>query len=171
MSQENNYGEETVDKIIRYLKQWDSDNRFKKFIDGADSDMEISTEDMPCIVIDHMKTHVEQGPTGADKVTETIRLMLVLNRKTYMDDFDENTWSWKKMLRLMVQGNDPLNNQYDPTSVLGVLRVNFTMGNYVLDQTMDISYGEVARNGQDETTGEGWITMVIEHFQQTPVKV
>lgn len=174
MSQEVNFAETTCDRIIRFLKQWDSGNYFKDFIYGDDSDLEIPTDSQPCVIVDLMDTSVEQGPTATDNVTERIKVIIVLNKLTYMDDFggNDDTLSWKKKLELMVQGNDPVTKQYDPTTILGVLRTNFTLGQYALNQKVAIKYGELPRNGVEQpTTGEAHITLTIDHHQLTPAKV
>src|SRR5690348_14119589 len=143
MPQEVNYLETTCDKIKRILQDWDQEGRFKKYVYGDDSDLEFGSDEMPYVIIDLLDTDVEQGATATDNVTETIKIIIGVNRKEYMDEFDNETFSWKKKVELWVQGNDPITGQYDPGTILGLLRKNFTLGNYALNQKIKIKYGEV----------------------------
>lgn len=169
-NQEINYAETTTDIIIRLLKAWQRGNYFKDFFYGDPG--EIPSDHQPCIIVDLQDTKVIQGPTGKDEVEETIDVALVLNKKDYMDDFDDTTVADKKMLELLVQGKDPITQRYDQTTVLGILRQNFTMGNYALNQEMNIKYRDVPRNGMDEDpTREAHIFITITRFEETPSKV
>lgn len=170
MSQEVNYAETTCDIIIRLLKEWQRGNRFKDFFYGDPG--EIPSDHQPCVIVDLQDVSVVQGPTGKDELIETIDVAIVLNKKDYMDQFDDSTVSDKKALELLVQGKDPITQRYDPTTVLGVLRQNFTMGNYVLNQEMDIKYRDVPRNGlEEDPTREAHIFIKITRFEDTPNKV
>jgi len=170
-SQTQPYLETTVDKIIRYLKDWDNAQFFKVWFYGDDSDMDIALEQMPCGIVFLIGTNVKQGPTGRDEIQETIRINLVLNRTDYMNDFGDETIGWRKKLELMIQGQDPVTQYYDATTILGVLRTNFTLGNVLTDQTIKITYGEVDRNNpQDTRTGEAWVTLTVTRFIDTPAK-
>jgi hypothetical protein len=170
MAQEPEYAETTIDKLIRILKDWDNPHFFKKWIYGDDSDLLAALDELPCIVISLSGTDVQQGPTGRDELVETVRINLILNRTQYMDTYDENTVGWRKKLELMVQGQNPTGNQYDPTTILGTIRTNFTLNNSITNQIIKVRYGEVPKKDTEERTGEAWITLTITRFVETPNK-
>lgn len=173
MSQAPNYGLTTLDRIINTLSTWEYANYFKKFIYGDPGI--IPKSDQPCIVLDLMRTKVTQDMTGNDKITEMIDLGLVINKDSYINTLEDQTVDWKKQLELMVQGLDPTTNQYDPTSLLGVLRINYTVGDYIIDQEFDIDYGMVPRNAassevDENVTGEAHLLFTVTHYQLVPTR-
>jgi len=170
MAQESNYARTTVDIILDLLKNWEYGNYFKQFYYGDPG--EIDNDNQPCIAVDLHDTKVKQGPTGADELVEKLDIAIIVNKKDYNDDFNDDTMEWKKGLELMVQGKDPVTQKYDATTILGVLRQNFTLGNYALNQEIEVKYRDVPRNGMDEDpTGEAHIFVTITRFEQTPNKV
>lgn len=170
MSQEINYGETTSDKIKKLIESWDKNSVFGDVYYGEPDD--VSETDLPFAAVDLLDTTIAQGPTATDLVTQTIKIIIAVNKKDGMSDFDDETVGWKKQLELRVEGIDPVTGQYDPTTIMGIMRKNFTMGNYALNQNVKIKYGEVFRAGIEEpSSGEAHITLSIDHHQYTPAKI
>lgn len=171
MSQEVDYDKTTIDRIIDYLADWKEANEFQKIFYGDPG--EIPSDEMPCLTVDLLQSDVEQAATGMDRVIERILVKVVINTRTYMTDYNNETVSWKKKLELLVQGKDAATGQYDPTTLLGVLRKQLTLGSYTIQNKVSTRFGEVPRGeeGDDETTGEAHATFTVEHLVQTPGKV
>lgn len=171
MAQEVNYSETTIDKIRRFLKEWDTASDFK-FIFYGDPDDGIPTDSMPCMAVALEQTDIEQEATGMDQVKETIMVKVILSKKDYIDDFDDETVGWQKKLELLVQGADPVLGQYDETTLIGILRKQLTLGGYNVQNKLSAKYGEVARNGlEEDPTGEAHVRFIIERLVQTPGKI
>lgn len=171
--QSPNYDLTTIDRIINTLSTWEYASYFTKFIYGDPGI--IPKSDQPCIVIDLMRTKITQDMTGNDKVVEMIDLGVVINKDSYINTLNDDTVDWKKQLEQMVQGRNPTTNQYDATSLLGVLRINYTVGDYIIDQEIDIEYGQVPRNAassevDENVTGEAHLLFTVTHYQEVPTR-
>lgn len=168
MSQQVEFAETTVDKIIRFLKDWDNARQFKQFYYGDPGEIPINMQ--PCVVVNKLSTDIVMGPTGMDKVTEQIDVAVVANKTDYMGEFssDDSVVDWQKKLELLMEGNDPATGYYDQTTIIGTLRQNLTLNNYAIKQSVRIRYGQVPRNGADnDTTGEAHAIFTIDHLQIT----
>jgi hypothetical protein len=163
------YAEETVDKIIDLLTQW-SNGFFKHIFNGDPG--EIATDQMPCLIIEHLGTKVAVDMTGLDTLVETIDIGVVLNKRADLVENNSNPdiVRYKQQARQLMQGISNSNAQYDTTSILGVLRIHFTLGDYAFDQIQDIHYGDVPRNANSDelTSYEGHAMCTISHHQSVP---
>lgn len=163
------YKEETVDKIINFLKEWQN-GFFKKIYNGDPGPIPI--EDMPCLVIEHLGTRINVEMTGLDTSVEMIDVAIVVNKRLDQTDRNTDAVEYKRQVRLLMQGVSPANSQYDTTTLLGIIRTNFTLGDYAIDQLIDIKYGDVPRNANSDelTSFEGHALCTISHHQQVPVR-
>ena len=71
-----------VDRIIELLKAQQGFSYFKKFYYG--DPYEIPLHDMPCVAVELLRTEINAGPTGMDKVIQTVQIKLIYNKR---DDF------------------------------------------------------------------------------------
>lgn len=170
MAQDPAYNETTSDKIKRILEDWDNANFFQKYFYGYDTQMEIPLEEIPAVIINPINTRFAQGPTGADLITERVDILVMINKKDYMDEQDDETISWKKKLELMVQGQDPTTQFWDNTTILGALRNKFTLENYIFNQEGSVDYGTTPKGVVDESTGTAWIRLTLMRHVTTPNK-
>lgn len=149
------------------MKATDATNPFNSYWYGDPG--EIPEEQMPAFVCDSNGPEIDQDATSTDLITEDVTIKVIMNKKSFLDSFDEYTVPWKKQLELIVQGVDPTNNYYDPNSIVGILRHNFTLGGYLVENKMKIKYGQMPRNGSgandDDWTGEAHITFTAAHRQ------
>lgn len=67
-----------VDRIIELLRDAQGFTFFNKLYYG--DPYEIPKDNMPCIAVDLLKTHIEYGPTGMDLITQTVQVILIYNR-------------------------------------------------------------------------------------------
>lgn len=164
MAQEINYAESTVDKIIRFLK---GDNGsiagyFKSFYYGDPLKMAISS--LPAVVVQLTKTQVVAGPTGMDAIQETIEIILMYNKRNDFGKNDKEATSARR-LEEFAQGNDPTTSLYSANSVLGIIRQQITLEDYIVSQDVSIEYNTGIRP-EDTLTGEARITMVVKRLVQ-----
>jgi hypothetical protein len=168
MNQDILYTKETVDRIKDFLEDW-SNGFFKKIFTGDPGPIPI--DQMPCIVLEHLGTKVNIDMTGLDTLVETIDIAVVLEKRAEMaDGIDNDVVGYKRQARQLMQGIANSNSQYDTTSILGVMRINFTIGDYAFDQIIDIHYGDVPRNANSDelTSFEGHALCTISHHQSVP---
>ncbi len=133
---------------------------FKKFYYG--DPLEIPTNDMPCVAIELLKTQIDVGPTGMDNVVQTVRISLIYNKRDDILNVSGSEVTGARSLEALAQGIDPVSSEYESHTILGILRKNFTFGNSVHNQTIDIEYG-VGNRGV--LTAECQITCTIESLR------
>jgi hypothetical protein len=138
MAQNIQYKKSIIDTLIELLKTEEYSTFFRHFYYGDPGDIPVSN--YPCVCVELQKTQITHGPTGMDKIVQTVEIKLMYNKK---DDFgkDPNEIHGQRKLEEYAQGVDPDTDQYDEKTVAGLLRKNFTLGNLVTDQDMIIEYG------------------------------
>jgi hypothetical protein len=105
---------------------------------------------LPCIAIEKLHTKIKVGPTGMDKIITTVKINLMYNKKEDFGKTDDEVLGVRK-IEEYAEAVDETTGEFDSMSVMGILRKNFTMGNVVLDQDVDINYGIVPRPGNELT--------------------
>jgi hypothetical protein len=156
-----------IDTIIDILKAGDTSNYFKAFYYGDPIDFPTSV--MPCIAVELKSTKITGGPTGMDRVNQTVIIKVIYNK---YDDFNlanDTEVTGQRKLEEMAQGLDPVSSFYDNTSIVGLVRSNLTLNSYAVGQDIDINYGVVPRPNET-LTAEAQITMTIESLQLVPVR-
>jgi len=136
------YQDTVVDTIINLLKANLPDGYFKKYFYG--DPLDIPTSYLPCVMVSKKTTNISQGPTQKDLLQYAIFIQLAYNKR---NDFGKSPDEvvGVRALEQYAEGRDPTTGQYSINSVAGILRVNFTMGNIIIDQNLDINYGIVPR--------------------------
>lgn len=147
-----------VDRIIELLRNAQGFAYFKKFYYGDPYD--IPKTEMPCIAVDLLKTHIEYGPTGMDMITQTVQVILIYNRMDEITSSASTEVTGIRTLEAFAQGIDPASSEYEPHTVLGILRKHITIESTATDQSVDIEYGIVPRKGGP--TLECHITFTVE---------
>jgi hypothetical protein len=146
-----------VDRIIELLKSEQQFNTFKKFYYG--DPYQIPTSYMPCIVVELLRTQIEAGATGQDRLTQTVQIKLIYDKAKDYSAAETTEVTGVRTLEALAQGIDPTSGEYEEHTVAGILRKNFTLGSIATNQTMDIQYGIVPRNAGP--TAECQITFVV----------
>ncbi len=125
--------------------------------------MNIPSSLLPCIAVDKINTKIEAGPTGMDRIETKIIISLMYNKK---EDFGKTTDEMvgKRKIEEFAEAIDKNSHEYSPLSVMGILRKNFTLGDVVLNQDVDINYGVVPRPG-NELTAEAQITVTFRQLR------
>lgn len=164
------YDKTLPDRIIDLLKASEFGNFFKFFIYGDPIIIPYSA--MPCVTVDLTSTEIIQGPTGMDYVKQTVMVKLIINRSTEFDFQNEDSEvAGQRTLEEMVQGIDVSTLQYDTRTIAGILRQNFTLGNYATDQNMRIRYIGLKQRDDDTFAMESEITFAVDTLLQVPNRV
>jgi hypothetical protein len=167
MPQNIQYAETTVDKVIKFLK---GDNGsltgfFKSFYYG--DPLKIPLSSLPAVVVQLAQTNIGAGPTGMDEIEEKIVIVLMYNKRNDFGKSDKES-SAIRTLEEFAQGVNPTTSLYDANSILGILRTQFTLNNYIFNQNVSIDY-EPGIRPDDLLTGEARITFTVKrHIEVAP---
>ncbi len=163
---ENKYYSDGVDRVLTLLKDTFGD-QFSYFNGEL---LNVSENYMPCMMVTETASLIDTDATGLDILTETIIIIVVLNKKDDLGGSDDIELTDYR-LRKLVQGQDPTTKEYLTDSVLGALRTHFTMSNDTLYQNMQVDFTPNLRGGADAiATQEGYITITIRRLVPVPVR-
>lgn len=126
----------------------------------GDDPIAIPEASLPSVVIEPLTTVVRSSATMTDDYRETILIKVILNKK---DDWGAEADSinlTKRQLSRLVQGRDPTTGYYATNSILGSLRTQLTLGDYALDNDIDIDYN-VDLRPDEVITSEAYVTVML----------
>lgn len=146
-----------ADKITKYLKDA-CDKRIKSYYFG--DPLVIPVSNLPAIIVGKRQSLINQGATGLDEVDKTYSIKVVLNKKDELGK-NPNEVTVQRTIADIVEGIDA-NGNFAETSIVGVLRKNFTLGNTIENQDMTIEYFLAERG--DLITEEAEIIINIKDF-------
>ena len=148
------------DEIVKILQDNLGSAHFKEYYIG--DPLAIPQHKLPCVVVEVERATSEAGPTGMDQLRFFVVIKLIYNKKT---DFvnKPNEVSGYRELRYLAQGVDLDNNEVSQSSVVGILRKNFTLGTLIENQIIDIQYGLTPRP-EDVITEEAQIRVAIDQL-------
>jgi len=169
---EENFYPDAVIRIRDLLKAaFQADGTFKGFYDGDPDPVGKSV--LPCISVTETDMAFDVGATQTDRNTHTLLIKIMFNKK---DDFgaalsDPQVDLTSRKMRWIVLGRDPTTNNYLPNSVMGVLRPNFTMGNYAIGNSGKVTWGVNEREEVDGVaTAEAHIMITVEELMVIPTR-
>lgn len=127
-------------ELIKELLQSTYGKDFHAYIEGDPLDIPESL--LPCIVISLQHSTSNPGPTGTQEINQDILIQVILDKK---QDFGAAKSyplvdMTNRRLRLLVEGRDPVNAQYQAKTICGILAKNITVGAGVLQLKMQTSY-------------------------------
>ena len=150
-NQYNNAYQPAAERILANIVDKMGSN-FKEFFYG--DPFAIPESQLPCIIVDPDKTHSELGPTGMDRITQTITVKVVLNKR---DDFggDTSVSITKKKLVQYMEARDNTTKQYIPETIMGIVRTYMTLSrqdteDLMIESVSDIEYGTTNRGTPGE---------------------
>lgn len=157
--------------LIRDLLRDKLGDQFKAYWDGNPDP--ISKSWLPAIAVTETKMVFDVSATGTDNNDHDILIRVMYNKR---DDYganliEPNVDLTERKLRLLVMGRDPVTREYLPNTLLGVLRPNFTLGNYVIGNHGSVEWGVMDK--QDEAglaTAEAHIMLTVTERQLVPVR-
>jgi hypothetical protein len=116
---------------------------------------------------------VQGGAIGTDDIGEQIVIIIVVNRKDYINadptkDLSEY-WIRKKIL-----AQDPVTSQYVDDCIVGALRRHITLDEASVGQQVHIAIDTntrfVNKDGESAATFEGYVTVDIDRTALVPVR-
>lgn len=158
-------------QILDLLEQNFGSSTFKAYFYG-DTDL-IGQSNLPCIVVQESAVDVTVDHTAQDTQTKTLTIKVIFNKKSDWGASPDEDTTFKKIQDIIEKRTDLTDtygnpaSSYDPATILGILRTNFTLGSYVVDQHMKIAYGPVKRP-EDTYTMEGHITLTVSEYVFVP---
>jgi len=143
-----------ADEILRRLKQY-GDKRIKKYFYG--DPIVINVSSLPALVVENTSQEITQKATGQDEITNTYNIRLILNKKSEVGKNPEEV-TLERTIAQLISGRDSDGN-YNATSIVGILRKYFTLGDLINDQQIAIDYSTGERG--DIITTEADILLTI----------
>lgn len=162
MSKKPGTRDTVVDTLIELFKENLGTSLFKQYFFG--DPVAVPQSMLPAIAIDLNRTSYELGPSYHDEVTHEVTIQLLFNKK---DDFGkpEGEVGVMRDLQNAVQARDETTGEFLPTSILGILRKNLTMGNLMIESVPSVEFGIVPRPSE-VVTAEAHITVTITELQE-----
>jgi hypothetical protein len=152
-----------ADKIIEYLKTY-GDKRIKAYYYGDPLVLPVSN--MPAIIIENRSSTIEQGATGLDELTNVYSIKVVMSKKDEIGKNPEEMAAQRTLSDIIMKRDS--NNQYEVSSIMGILRKYFTLGSTIENQTETVEFF-IAERG-DLITEEAEILINIKDFVNVPTR-
>lgn len=157
--------------LIRNKLRDELGSKFKAYWDGTPDPLSKSW--MPAVCVSETKMTFDFSATGTDDNTHSILIRVIYNKR---DDYgatliEPNVDLTERKLRLDVMGRDPVTRQYLPNTILGVLRPNVTLGNWVIGNHGSVEWGVMDK--ADEAgleTAEAHIQLTVIERQEVPIR-
>ena len=132
----------------------------------------IAKDSLPAVVVQELNDDTDTDATGMDKVVHTIVVKIVFDKR---DDFgaaglDDPT---EEKIRGYVDGRVDMSSglsvasSYDPKTVKGILRSNFSLGGEIVNQKLKTRYF-IEKRPNEQYTQEGHVTFTIDELVLVP---
>jgi len=159
-----NYYKDGVARVLELLKNTFGDDPIKGYFNGQPNDIPESM--LPAIMVSETAGRIDSGATGTDRITETILIVIAMNKK---DDLgapaDIDLTEFK--LRKLVKGQDPITMEYLPQTVMYAIRKHITMDDAVLNSSISTDF-DVQIRGSDTVTQEAYVEVTLERLALIP---
>lgn len=162
MQETQTYYKDGVARVLELLKDALGDGY--SYFNGQPE--ELSELYLPCVMVSETLGKVESHATGTDLITETILIIIGLNKK---DDIgaDPTADLTEFKLRKLVKGQHPDTGEYLPKTVMYALRKHITMDDSILRSDISTDFDANVR-GEDTVTQEAYITVTMERLAIIP---
>lgn len=147
--------QDALTRIMNLMKATYGGN-FKAYYEG--DPLVIPKANLPCMIIEAQAGRVDLAATSTDRFQSQINIRLIFNKSDDFNASDTDDLSERK-LRKMVEGRDPVTNQFLPNSVLGALRTNFTLRSNLIENDIDWEYNLQPR-AEGVVTSEALVQVV-----------
>lgn len=165
--QDDTYYKDGVARVIELLRDAFGD-QFKAYFNGQPQ--EIPESMLPCIMVSETSGVIESGATGTDNITETIIIIVALNRKDDIDADPEKDLTEFK-LRKLVKGQYPQSHaksgQYMEQSLMYAIRTYITMMDSVVNSRIETDF-DVNIRGEQTLTQEAYVAITLERMAIVP---
>ena len=165
--QEDTYYKDGVARVIELLRDAFGD-QFKAYFNGQPQ--EIPESLLPCITVSETVGVIESGATGTDNITETVIIIVALNRKDDIDADPEKDLTEFK-LRKLVKGQYPQGHakagQYMEQSLMYAIRTYITMMDSIVSSRIETDF-DVNIRGEQTLTQEAYVAITLERMALVP---
>ena len=151
----------TARALIEFLRQRLPKDAFRAYYEG--DPILPPFEYLPCIIVTETETNYDLGPTGADIIRHTMLIQVVFNKHDDIGNPDDQT-TMEALIDDVVHSRDATTGELLPTSIMGILRSGFTMGNIYVESVGGLRKGVIPRS-EDLLTVEGHIDLTLEEIQ------
>ena len=152
---QNIYYKDGVARVVELLKDAFGD-QFKAYFNG---ETEPLSSQLPCVMVSETEGNIVSDATGFDKITESIQIIIVVNKEDDIGAPPEQDLTEFK-LRKMVKGQDPTTAEYLPNTVMYAIRKHITMQDSVLSQSIQTVFG-VNQLSDETLTQEAYVTITL----------
>jgi len=150
-----------ADKLLEYLKTY-ADKRIKQFYYGDPLLLPISN--LPALIVENRSASIANGPTGLDEIDGTYIIKIVMNKKDELGKTPDEMSCQRTLSDLLMKRTST--NEFEATSVLGILRKYFTLGEVINDQLISVEFFTAARG--ELITEEIELLINIKDFVNVP---
>lgn len=147
----------TVSQEVRDILKENLGNKYKEYYIG--DPFQLPQQAMPCLVVELQNETVVVENTAQDRITYTVLIKIVSNKKSDFNRFSKDVLNHER-LQILAAGRDKATNAYLTSSIMGVLRTKFTIGDRFTNNSHTIEYG-IASRPQDQSTSEAHITLTL----------
>lgn len=107
---------------------------------------------LPGVLIEKQSTmYRAKPPTGMDVRFHTLAVRVVWDRRKGLKSTNSGRIGGSRLdLERLVEGVDPTTNALSASSIIGILRANFTLRNVAVDQQEDVRYGSTRSPDQTD---------------------
>ena len=131
-----------ADEIIELLKTNLGSAGFKQYYFG--DPIAIPQSLLPAIIVEYESSDITVATTAQDDIFDVLVIKLVFNKKSEFNRAADEVAGHRR-LRELAQGIDSSNSELSQSSVVGLLRKNFTLSSNADDQTITVDYGIMPR--------------------------
>lgn len=163
MDDQTIYYDDGVARVIRILRDTFGDF-FKNYYNGEPP--EIPPQDMPCVIVSETDGSIEDGATGQDNITETIRITLSVDLREYANASDDTNMA-EYHLRKLVKGQDPTTLEYLPETVMYAIRKHHTINDRATSNTVRTEFA-IAERAENFYAQEAYVTLTITRRAMVP---
>lgn len=146
-----------ADKIIKYIKD-NGDKRIKSYYFG--DPLIIPVSNLPALIVSKRSSDIIHGATGMDDVGRNYTIKLVFSKKDELGK-NPNEVTVQRTMADIIEATET-DGTWTPTSIMGVIRKYFTLGDTINDQTIGIEYFLTERG--ELITEEAEININIKDF-------
>ena len=156
-----------IDALIAVLKTNLPQGLIKSYYEG--DPVLIGKSSLPAIAIAKTKGKVGVSATGTDDINDVIEIKIIFDKA---DDYgaSDSVDMTERKLRLIVEDRDPVTGYFKSSSIMGILRTNYTLGGVTLQQDADVMYFIESRP-ENQYTSEAHITFSTRERVYVPNRI
>lgn len=168
MDDDLSYYKDGVDRVRDLMRETFGDY-FKAYFSGQPEDLDDTL--LPCIMVSESEGSIQSGATGTDDITESILIIVAMNKKQDMGA-PVGAELTETKIRKLIKGQDPDTSwpyEYRKNTVMYAVRKHITMNEAVLRSSIRTNFALNVR-GPNLITQEGYVTITVERCAAVPFR-